>query len=130
MSGGMPHTPSGGGIIAPPILFWPSLRMSMKPLRSKLKAMARRRLPWLKTDPIACFRRQCMISCDPDEATIPAVVDFIGEDYVCWASDYPHWDAIFPGAVDELRQHMKELSEAAQRKILGENATRFLNLPA
>ena len=42
------------------------------------------------------LRRQCMISCDPDEATIPAVVDFIGEDYVCWASDYPHWDAIFP----------------------------------
>ena len=47
-------------------------------------------VPWLKTDPIACFRRQCMISCDPDEATIPTVVDFIGEDYVCWASDYPH----------------------------------------
>jgi predicted TIM-barrel fold metal-dependent hydrolase len=32
--------------------------------------------------------------------------------------------------VDELRQHMKGLSEAAQRKILSENARRFLNLPA
>ena len=87
-------------------------------------------VPWLKTDPIACFRRQCMISCDPDEPTIPAVVDFIGEDYVCWASDYPHWDAIFPGAVIELRRHMTGLSESAQRKILGENARRFLNLGA
>lgn len=85
-------------------------------------------VPWLKTDPIDCFRRQCMITCDPDEATIPSVVDFIGEDYVCWASDYPHWDAIFPGAVDELRRHMKGLGEVAQRKILGENARRFLNL--
>jgi len=84
-------------------------------------------VPWLKTDPISCFRRQCMISCDHDEATILAVVDFIGEDYVCWASDYPHWDAIFPGET-ELRRHMTGLSESAQRKILGENARRFLNL--
>jgi uncharacterized protein len=87
-------------------------------------------VPWLKTDPIECFRRQCMISCDPDEATIPDVVNYIGEDYVCWASDYPHWDAIFPGAVEELRRHMTGLSESAQRKILGDNARRFLNLPA
>ena len=85
-------------------------------------------VPWLKTDPVAIFRRQCMISCDPDEATIPAVVDYIGEDYVCWASDYPHWDAIFPGAVEELRKHLSGLGESAQRKILGENARRFLAL--
>jgi predicted TIM-barrel fold metal-dependent hydrolase len=85
-------------------------------------------VPWLKNDPVAVFRRQCIISCDPDEATIPAVVDYIGEDYVCWASDYPHWDAIFPGAVEELRKHMSGLGESAQRKILGENALRFLTL--
>ncbi|HXJ82935.1 MAG TPA: amidohydrolase family protein [Candidatus Methylomirabilis sp.] len=85
-------------------------------------------VPWLTTDPVECFRRQCMISCDPDEATIPAVVNYIGEDYVCWASDYPHWDAIFPGAVEELRKHMSGLTEGAQRKILGDNARRFMNL--
>jgi hypothetical protein len=39
-----------------------------------------------------------------------------------------HWDAIFPGAVAELREHMQGLSDTAQRKILGENARRFLNL--
>jgi predicted TIM-barrel fold metal-dependent hydrolase len=83
---------------------------------------------WLKNDPVAIFRRQCMISCDPDEGTIPAVVNYIGEDYVCWASDYPHWDAIFPGAVEELRKHMSGLGESAQRKILGGNARRFLAL--
>ena len=64
-------------------------------------------------------------SCAP---SIPAVVNYIGEDYVCWASDYPHWDAIFPGAVEELRKHMDGLSVRAQEKILGENARRFLNL--
>jgi uncharacterized protein len=85
-------------------------------------------VPWLRMKPSEYFRRQCMISCDPDEATIPAVVHYIGEDYVCWASDYPHWDAIFPGAVAELRKHLSGLSEAAQQKILGDNARRFLDL--
>jgi len=32
--------------------------------------------------------------------------------------------------VIELRRHMTGLSESAQRKILGENARRFLNLGA
>lgn len=56
------------------------------------------------------------------------MANYIGEDHVCWASDYPHWDAIFPGAVEELRKNMGGLSERAQEKILGENASRFLNL--
>lgn len=85
-------------------------------------------VPWLKLDPVEYFRRQCIISCDPDEAMIPSVVNYIGEDHVCWASDYPHWDAIFPGAVEELRKHMSGLPESAQRKVLGENARRFLAL--
>jgi hypothetical protein len=38
----MPQTPSGGGIIAPPTLAWPSARMSMKALRSSVSATARR----------------------------------------------------------------------------------------
>ena len=36
----------------------------------------------------------------------------------------------FPGAVEELRKHMSGLSEGAQRKILGDNARRFLALDA
>ena len=42
ISGGMPHTPSGGGSMAPPILPSPSLRMSMKAWRSSVSASARR----------------------------------------------------------------------------------------
>ena len=43
MSVGMPQIPSGGGIITAPIVNWPSPRMSIKPLRSRLNAIARRR---------------------------------------------------------------------------------------
>src|SRR5215469_8308589 len=39
----MPHTPSGGGNIAPPMAPLPSVRMSTKALRSRLSAIARRR---------------------------------------------------------------------------------------
>ena len=77
-------------------------------------------VPWLKNDPVAVFRRQCMISCDPDEATIPAVVDYIGEDYVCWASDYPHWDAIFPGR----RRGAAQAHERAQRERTAQDPRR------
>src|SRR6516162_8772617 len=36
MSGGMPHTPSGGGCMTPPMSPCPSVRMSMNALRSRL----------------------------------------------------------------------------------------------
>src|SRR5205085_2293848 len=42
MSGGMPHWPSGGGSIAPPILPSPPLIISIKALRSSARAIARR----------------------------------------------------------------------------------------
>src|SRR6266481_6839038 len=42
MSGGMPHTPSGGGSMAPLISPSPSFSMSMKACRSRVSASARR----------------------------------------------------------------------------------------
>ena len=51
----------------------------------------------------------------------------LGEDYVIWASDYPHLDASF-NVVGQIRERIAGLSETAQRKILGENALRFYGL--
>ena len=42
MSAGMPHTPSGGGSIAPPKSPLPSVNVSTKALRSTVNATARR----------------------------------------------------------------------------------------
>jgi predicted TIM-barrel fold metal-dependent hydrolase len=55
------------------------------------------------------------------------VAQHLGEDYVVWASDYPHLDASF-NVVGEIRAKIAGLPEAAQRKILGENALRFYGL--
>ena len=61
-----------------------------------------------------------------DEKTLPATVELVGEDQVVWASDYPHFDAMFPGAVAELKE--QPLSPRAMQKVLGENAVRLYNL--
>ncbi len=83
-------------------------------------------VPYLKMKPSDYFRRQCYISFDPDEKTLPATVELVGEDCVVWASDYPHFDAMFPGAVAELRE--QPLPERVMQKVLGENALRLYGL--
>jgi predicted TIM-barrel fold metal-dependent hydrolase len=75
------------------------------------------------------FRRHCVISTDPDEGLTGPVLEHLGEDFLVWASDYPHVDASF-GVVDEIRAKLAGLPESAQRKVLGENALRFYGLRA
>ena len=70
---------------------------------------------------------QLFFSCDPDEQVLPFAVEFLGEDRITYASDYPHHDAKFPDSVRMIWEHPK-LSESARRKILGGNAARLLSL--
>jgi predicted TIM-barrel fold metal-dependent hydrolase len=79
--------------------------------------------------PSEYFKRQCVISAEPDESLTAPVVQHLGADYVVWASDYPHLDASFH-VVDTIRERIAGLPEAAQRKVLGENALRFYGLSA
>jgi predicted TIM-barrel fold metal-dependent hydrolase len=81
----------------------------------------------MKLLPSEYFKRQCVISAEPDESITAAVAQHLGAEYVIWASDYPHLDAMF-NVVGELREKIASLPEAAQRKILGENALRFYGL--
>ncbi len=81
----------------------------------------------MKLLPSEYFKRQCVISAEPDESITAAVAEHLGPDYVIWASDYPHLDATF-NVVGELREKIAPLPKAAQRKILGENALRFYGL--
>jgi predicted TIM-barrel fold metal-dependent hydrolase len=85
--------------------------------------------PELRMAPSEYFARQCWISYEIDEHTLPALVPFIGEERIVWGSDYPHHDATFPGAVDTLRRTMAPLSADIQAKILGANATALYGLP-
>jgi predicted TIM-barrel fold metal-dependent hydrolase len=54
---------------------------------------------------------------------IAYVAERLGAGAVVYASDYPHWDAEFPGSVAAIRDR-DDLDVATRRAILGENARR------
>ena len=91
------------------------------------KFEVRRQFSTLKLLPSEYFKRQCLISAEPDESLTAKIVEHLGDDYVIWASDYPHLDASF-NVVAELRERIAGLPESSQRKVLGENALRFYGL--
>ncbi len=80
--------------------------------------------------PSEYFARQCAISFEVDEHTLPALAPFVGPDRIVWGSDYPHHDATFPGAVDTIRATVSPCATATQAKVLGVNAKRIYRLPA
>jgi predicted TIM-barrel fold metal-dependent hydrolase len=84
----------------------------------------------LTVSPAEIFARQIYISFEPDERSLPLIAETLGADNILWASDYPHFDATFPGVVRELKETVEGLPEAVQRKIIGENAARFYRLPS
>jgi predicted TIM-barrel fold metal-dependent hydrolase len=82
-------------------------------------------VPFLHRKPSDVIRSEnFFISCDPDEETLPYVVDAVGAGHILYASDYPHFDGRFPDTV-KLTAGRKEFDTSVQRKILLENPTRL-----
>jgi predicted TIM-barrel fold metal-dependent hydrolase len=88
----------------------------------------RKLLPALRMKPSEYFKRQCVISTEPDDDVGDAVVEHVGDDYVVWASDFPHPDAHFPGAVTKTLGSMARLPPASGGKLLATNAARLYGL--
>jgi predicted TIM-barrel fold metal-dependent hydrolase len=81
----------------------------------------------LPHEPSEYFARQCFISTEPNERTLPAIVSMMGADNLIFASDYPHPDAIFPGVVQALAGR-DDVSDEAKAQILGTNAVTLFGL--
>jgi predicted TIM-barrel fold metal-dependent hydrolase len=77
---------------------------------------------WLSHLPSEYFARQCWISFVPDDPTLVPTVQLLGDDRVLWATDFPHLDGIYPGAVDTLTRTTASLPADAQARIAGANA--------
>jgi predicted TIM-barrel fold metal-dependent hydrolase len=75
----------------------------------------------LKMKPSEYFRRNIWVVAEPEERTIGAVIDLMGEDRVLWGSDFPHIDSTLE-APHLIRQSVAALSPERQRKLLGVNA--------
>jgi uncharacterized protein len=69
------------------------------------------------------------VSCEPEEPILPAVVDILGDDFILYASDYPHWDGDWPESTRPLRER-RDIGDDVRAKIAGKNARRFYRLGA
>lgn len=69
----------------------------------------------------------CFVGMDPEEKTVPATINALGEDVVVYASDYYHWDCAFPNTVKIVAER-DDLSASAKKKVLETNPKRLYNL--
>ncbi len=85
-------------------------------------------VPLMKKTPSEYMRsEQVYYSFEPDEQTLPFIMEFVGEDRLVFASDYNHGDSKFPHTVESVTKR-KNLSESSLRKLMGENAARLYNI--
>lgn len=82
--------------------------------------------PFIRDKPSALVaryidERRLFWSCEPDEAYLGAAVDALGAGAVVFASDYPHVDCTFPGAVAAVAER-KDLDDRAKEGLLADNA--------
>ena len=69
------------------------------------------------------------VTCEPDEGTLPAIVEALGDACVMFASDYPHWDGAWPNATSELVEHaIGRLAPESLARIAAGNARAFYGL--
>ena len=83
--------------------------------------------PALDRPPSTYFLGRGFVSCEPEERSVPWVLDRVGDETVCYASDYCHWDCAFPRSV-ELLAERADLSDARKAAVLASNAARLYGL--
>jgi uncharacterized protein len=77
----------------------------------------------LKEKPSFYFHRQCWVSADPDESSLPAMVELLGADRFFWASDFPHPDHV-GNYIEEVEELGEKLKPGDREKVLGTNVMR------
>ena len=95
--------------------------------------MLKDEVPHLKRAPSEYFREHFYFATQPMEEPesfeeFPVLLgqfeDTIGPDHLMYSSDYPHWD--FDSPYESVPQ---SLPIEQRRRILGENASKFYNIP-
>jgi predicted TIM-barrel fold metal-dependent hydrolase len=82
----------------------------------------------LKEKPSFYFRRNVWVSADPDEKSLPSMVDLCGSDRFFWATDFPHPDHT-GNYIEELEEFGNKVSDPRRRRdVLGDNVRRVYNL--
>ena len=84
-------------------------------------------VPWVRKPPSETVRERCFFTTQPvdepdDPRDLERMMTLIGEQVLCFSSDYPHWDNDMPGAT------LRFLSPEMRRRVFSENPRRALRL--
>lgn len=74
-------------------------------------------------DPRSRVAERAWLTCEIEEPGLTSTLEQGWADRVMFASDYPHHDAVYPGAVKALTE--RRLGEEGERKVLSGNALAF-----
>jgi predicted TIM-barrel fold metal-dependent hydrolase len=69
------------------------------------------------------FKRQCVVSVEPDEATVKHVIDYVGGRGLVFSTDYPHGDSKYPEAIDHFLK--LPIADNDKRNILWDNCAAY-----
>lgn len=72
-------------------------------------------------------RRNVWFVAEPEERTIGAMLDLVGEDRILWGSDYPHVDSTL-AAPRLIRASLASLGRERRAAVLGGNAAKLFGL--
>ena len=77
--------------------------------------------------PSEYFKRNCWVSVEADEVTVPHFVETFGDDMLIFSTDYPHGDSKYPHAVDSFDK--LPLSDDGKAKIVSTNWSALYDIP-
>ncbi len=73
--------------------------------------------------PSEYFKKQCIVSVEPDENIARFVIDHMGCDHLVFSTDFPHGDSRFPHAIDTFLE--LPWFHYEKQKILWNNCASF-----
>ena len=81
----------------------------------------------LELKPSEYIKRNCYFCAEPEERTIGAMLELVGEDRILWGSDFPHIDSNMK-APQRIRAAVADLTPERQQAVLGNNAARLFQI--
>jgi predicted TIM-barrel fold metal-dependent hydrolase len=79
-------------------------------------------------EPPSAYYRGRIFGCFTNDVHGVASIREVGEDNVCFETDYPHTDTTWPFVQDEVERMTEALTEEQRYKVLRGNAIRMLDL--
>jgi predicted TIM-barrel fold metal-dependent hydrolase len=83
--------------------------------------------PLIDKRPSEYFRGRGFLTTEPEERMVPYVSQSVGDDVICYSSDYCHWDCAFPDSVSILEKR-DDLDEALKQRLVASNAAALYGL--